>query len=273
MKKVKQFIIKNKLLFASIIVVVTIVIIAILSYFLIIKDKLIKSRMNNVNTINMVSTLRDNDEIEATRIVKANIVKITNTVTNFDVTQVGTGFFDKSGYVVTNSHIVDRQGTIKVTYNEKEYKAYIVSNDITSDVALLYVDGIEDENIQALAFGSTLDLQEPSTVICLGYALNLEGDATVTKGAFSGRRSAAGIEYLQSDAAVNPGMSGGPLINSKAELIGMNSLSSDNATINMSISSESLENIIAKLINNKEVNYVTGERPENALSSVLKETS
>jgi len=82
----------------------------------------------------------------------------------------------------------------------------------------------------------------------------------------------AGIEYLQTDAAINSGFSGGPLLNSKGEVIGMNSLANENATIGMSLSIETLENIMHKLINNQKVNYLETDRPQNALSSVLKET-
>ena len=71
---------------------------------------------------------------------------------------------------------------------------------------------------------------------------------------------------------INSGFSGGPLLNAKGEVIGMNSLANENATIGMSLSIETLDNIVRKLINNPKENYLTTDRPTNALSSVLKET-
>ena len=81
----------------------------------------------------------------------------------------------------------------------------------------------------------------------------------------------AGIEYLQTDAAINNGFSGGPMLTKDGYVVGLNSLANDNATIGMAISIESLQNIINKLIEDKDVTYLTSDRPVNALSSVLKE--
>ena len=77
--------------------------------------------------------------------------------------------------------------------------------------------------------------------------------------------------FLQSDLSLNTGNSGGPLINAKGELLGINTYATDNASIAMSISSESLEALINKLIEAEKTNYLEEERESNALSVVLKE--
>jgi len=176
----------------------------------------------------------------------------------------------KSLSLLTNSHIVDIKGDISIEYsNGKKSKAKLISNEIVSDVAILKVDEID---ALALPFGETLNIKTTDDLYAVGYAINLKGEASITKGILSARRSMAGIEYLQTDAAINSGFSGGPLLNSKGEVIGMNSLANENATIGMSLSIETLENIMHKLINNQKVNYLETDRPQNALSSVLKET-
>ncbi|MGE5456322.1 MAG: S1C family serine protease [Ignavibacteriales bacterium] len=225
------------------------------------------SKDTETKNINKITPLTNSNSAEAAELVKNNIVKIINKTSNGEI--IGTGFFHQSGYLVTNSHIVDIKGVINITYPNGDVKeASLISNDIQSDVAILHVNKPE---VKAMSFAETLDLRVTNPMYAIGYAYNLEGSATVTTGTLSAKRSAAGIEYLQSDAQVNPGCSGGPVINANGELLGMSSLASSNASIGMSISSESLSNIIEKLIKNKKVTYMTSKRPENALSSVLNE--
>ena len=220
-----------------------------------------------VNKINKVTTLETADSAKAVKLIKSNIVKITNDVGKGTI--VGTGFFHESGYLITNSHIVDIKGTITIEYNDgTEMEATLISNDITSDIAIL---STEEQKIPALSFGNTLELDITDELYAIGYPFVLEGEATVTKGILSARRSAGGIEYLQTDMSLSGGNSGGPLINAKAEVFGMTTYATENAKIGMSISSESLEAIIEKLIENKKVSYVEDNRKSNALSTVLKE--
>ena len=173
--------------------------------------------------------------------------------------------------MVTNSHVVDIKGEITIEYPDGSViPAQIYSNDIKSDIALLIVD---DVKIKALPLISTIDLEITDEVYSIGYQLNLEGDATVTKGILSAKRVASGIEFLQTDSAVNPGGSGGPVINDKGELLGMISLASENATLSFAISSDTLELYIDKLIKAPEITYITNKREGNALSAVLKEVN
>lgn len=230
-----------------------------------------KDKIDNNDVPNLVTgviqkvDLTNNDNILES--VKSHVVRITNNIGKNKI--VGSGFFIEDGYLVTNSHVVDIKGNITVEYSDgTTSNATLISNDITSDVALL---SVKEVNALAMNYGNTLNVKIANDLYAVGYAANLEGESSITKGILSARRSMAGIEYLQTDAAINSGFSGGPLLNKSGEVVGMNSLANDNATIGMAISSESLQNIITKLINDKKVSYLESDRPANALSSVLKE--
>ena len=222
---------------------------------------------NQVQLIKKTALLDKEDAAASAELIKENIVKITNEVKGTKVT--GTGFFHETGYLVTNSHVVDLKGTITITYYDgTTANATLVANDMTSDIAILSVEG---PKALALTFGSTLTLKVTDELYAIGYPFALEGEATTTKGILSARRSAGGIEYLQTDMSLNNGNSGGPLINAKAEVFGMITYATENASLGMSISVESLESIIQKLITKKETKYLENDREANALSTVLTE--
>ena len=221
-----------------------------------------------VSNLAQFEILSENNSAKAAELVKANVVKVINKIDE-NTSVIGTGFFDKSGYLVTNSHIVDVKGTITIEYeNGESSEAVIFSNDIISDIALL---AVENPLVKSVTYGNTLSLNITDDVYAIGYPFALEGEASVSKGILSARRSAGGIEFLQSDISLNIGNSGGPLINEKGEILGINTYATENASIGMSISSESLQSIIAKLIDSENVVYLEDDRPQNALSVVLTE--
>ncbi|MFT3934768.1 MAG: Do family serine endopeptidase [Chitinophagaceae bacterium] len=131
------------------------------------------------------------------------------------------------GYIVTNNHVVDHATDVTVTLNNrKDYKAKVIGTDANTDLALLK---IEATNLPVMAIGNSDDARLGQWVLAIGYPLNL--DVTVTEGIISAksrniginRQAAAPIEsFIQTDAAVNPGSSGGALINTNGELIGIN---------------------------------------------------
>jgi len=130
------------------------------------------------------------------------------------------------GYLVTNHHVVDRSTDIKVTMSDKrEYKARIIGSDASTDIALLKIDEV---GLPFVVFGNSDSIRVGEWVLAVGNPFNLE--STVTAGIVSakGRNinilgGGASIEsFIQTDAAVNPGNSGGALINTVGELIGVN---------------------------------------------------
>ncbi len=134
----------------------------------------------------------------------------------------GSGFIiDASGYIITNQHVIAGNKFIRViTYNGKSYNAEIVGSDDFHDVALLKIGG----NIfPTLEFGDSDSVQIGEKVIAIGNPLGLS--FTVTEGIVSALHRAGpnGLNnYVQTDVTLNPGNSGGPLIDKKGKVIGMN---------------------------------------------------
>jgi len=136
----------------------------------------------------------------------------------------------EDGYIVTNNHVVAGADEVEVTYsNKKTVKAKVIGTDPSTDLAVLKV---EDNNLPYLTYGNSDNVKLGEWVLAVGYPLNLE--TTVTAGIVSAKYRNIGINqrqaganavesFIQTDAAVNPGNSGGALVNARGELIGINS--------------------------------------------------
>src|SRR5579863_62101 len=133
------------------------------------------------------------------------------------------------GYIVTNNHVVDGADEITVTLsNHKSFKAKVIGTDPASDLAVVKIDA---QGLPFLLYGNSDDVKIGQWVLAVGYPLTLE--TTVTAGIISAkgrtldinrRQSQSPVEsFIQTDAAVNPGNSGGPLINPQGQLVGINS--------------------------------------------------
>jgi len=135
---------------------------------------------------------------------------------------VGSGFIiSAEGFVLTNAHVVDGADEVYVTLTDKrEFKAKVLGADVRTDVAVLKIDGA---NLPRLAMGDSGKIRVGEWVIAIGSPFNLEN--TVTAGIISAKSRETGdyLALIQSDVAVNPGNSGGPLINMRGEVIGINS--------------------------------------------------
>jgi len=135
---------------------------------------------------------------------------------------VGSGFIiSADGFVLTNAHVVEGADEVTVTLTDRrEFKAKVLGADRRSDVALLKLSA---NNLPYLRTGDSSKIRVGEWVVAIGSPFNL--DNTVTAGIISAKSRDTG-EYLpliQSDVAVNPGNSGGPLINMRGEVIGINS--------------------------------------------------
>ena len=135
---------------------------------------------------------------------------------------VGSGFITSAdGYVLTNAHVVDGADEVYVTLTDKrEFKAKVLGADARTDVALLKIEG---GKLPFLTIGDSSKIRVGEWVIAIGSPFNLE--STVTAGIISAKSRDTGdyLPLIQSDVAVNPGNSGGPLINMRGEVIGINS--------------------------------------------------
>ncbi len=129
----------------------------------------------------------------------------------------------KAGYVVTNSHVIEKADEILVTLKDnRQLKAKLIGTDPATDIAILQV---EAKNLTAVEIGDSDKLQVGDFVIAIGNPFGL--GQTVTSGIVSALgRTGLGIEsyenFIQTDASINPGNSGGALINLRGELIGIN---------------------------------------------------
>ena len=132
----------------------------------------------------------------------------------------GSGFVvDSAGYILTNEHVINGQPRLTVVFdNGVRLTARRVAVDAIRDIALLKV--IPSRTITMLPFATSV--REGEEVVALGYPLNLGDSMTVTKGIVSAFRTIRGVANIQTDAATNPGNSGGPLLNTNGEVVGMN---------------------------------------------------
>jgi S1-C subfamily serine protease len=167
--------------------------------------------------------------------VLPSVVNITSTtlVYNFFYGAVpqkgqGSGFIlDKAGHVLTNFHVVENANRgIKVQLsNKRSYDAKVVGTDKVHDLALLQIDA---PNLEPVTLANSSDLSVGQKVYAIGNPFGLSG--TMTRGIISSIRTIGSPEgapiedAIQTDAAINPGNSGGPLLNSRGEVIGINSM-------------------------------------------------
>jgi serine protease Do len=142
--------------------------------------------------------------------------------------QIGTGsgvIISEDGYIVTNNHVVKDASEIEITLNNKKsYKAKLIGTDSKMDIALLKIDS--DEKLAYSTFGDSDTVKVGEWVLAVGNPYNL--NSTVTAGIVSAKArniGTSGIQsFIQTDAAVNPGNSGGALVNTRGELIGINTM-------------------------------------------------
>jgi S1-C subfamily serine protease len=180
---------------------------------------------------------------------------------------LGSGFvIDKAGHVVTNYHVVHGANTIQVSFsNNERFKAKLVGVDPSTDVAVLKVD-VKSRALKALPLGDSDSVRVGDEVIAIGNPFGL--DRSVTAGIVSAvqRRIEApnrlSISHvIQTDAALNHGNSGGPLLNAQGEVIGVNAqietggVSEGNVGIGFAIPINTVKDVVADLIKHGKVEH------------------
>lgn len=145
------------------------------------------------------------------------------------IPQAGSGsgvIMSPEGYIITNNHVVAGASSIEVTLNDKRtYTAQVIGTDPTTDIAVIKVDATE---LPAITFGNSDQVKVGQWVLAIGNPFNLT--STVTAGIVSAKGRNIDIiqdnykieSFIQTDAAVNPGNSGGALVNTTGELVGIN---------------------------------------------------
>lgn len=135
----------------------------------------------------------------------------------------GSGFIiDSSGYILTNAHVVEGATTIYVTLTDhREFRAKLIGTDRRSDIALVKVEGT---GLPKLALGDSSKARVGEWVLAIGSPFGLENSVSAGILSAKGRENNDTIlPFLQTDVAINPGNSGGPLLNTRGEVIGINS--------------------------------------------------
>jgi putative serine protease PepD len=171
----------------------------------------------------------------------------------------GSGFvYDSSGHIVTNDHVVNDAQSISVKFwNGKTYDAQLVGSDSSTDLAVIKVDA-PDSQLHPLSLGVSSDLQVGDSVVAIGSPFGLE--ETVTSGIVSALHRSIDslnqgfriIDSIQTDAAINHGNSGGPLLDSSGQVVGVNAqIRSDSGGsdgIGFAIPSDTVRTIASQLI-------------------------
>jgi S1-C subfamily serine protease len=190
----------------------------------------------------------DADEQNNISVYRKNIgsvVNVTSKAVAFDffnglVPQEGQGsgfIIDRDGHVLTNYHVIADAQQVEVTlHNRKRYRATIVGSDRSHDLAIIQ---IKAPDLAPMVMGDSRNLQVGQKVYAIGNPFGLAG--TLTSGIVSSIRSVQEPggetidEAIQTDAAINPGNSGGPLLNSRGEVIGINTMIASNVGQNAGI--------------------------------------
>ena len=194
-------------------------------------------------TVASAAPAYDNEEQQNIAVYKKalpSVVNITSTEVRYDFfygpvpqTGQGSGFvLNKDGLILTNNHVIENGQRVEVTlYDKHKYKATVVTADKGHDLALLKIDA---PNLVPVTLAETsTGLMVGQRVYAIGNPFGLSG--TMTRGIISAIRSVRSPENgnpiedaIQTDASVNPGNSGGPLLNSRAEVIGINTMIASN---------------------------------------------
>ncbi len=173
-----------------------------------------------------ISTLeaRDRAIMDVVAMVEPSVVQIFVDLGGGDIGAGSGAIITSSGHVLTNRHVVDGAfAMIVILMDGTVYDATLTALHNTRDIAIIEIVSSRTD-FPAAVLGSSADVTVGETVVAIGfpYPFTIEGPATFTAGIVSAFRTDLGFDYIQTDAAVNPGNSGGPLVNLKGEVIGIN---------------------------------------------------
>jgi serine protease Do len=177
-----------------------------------------------------------------------------NQPTERKASSLGSGFIiDKNGTIITNNHVIKNAEDIVVRVGDKEYEAKVLGADPYSDLAVLKIEA--KEKFKPVKFGDSDKARVGDWVVAIGNPFGLGG--TVTSGIISARNRDINLtrydDFIQTDASINQGNSGGPLFNLNGDVIGINTAiiapgQSGSIGIGFAIPSNAASNVIAQLI-------------------------
>ncbi len=200
-------------------------------------------------------TLIEVFERAETGVVRVNVQRSVEVVST---NGVGSGFvFDKNGHVITNAHVVEKSDKLVVTFLDgRSYNAEVIGTDPSTDISVIRVDA-DPTLLKPLLIGDSSSLKVGMRVSAIGNPFGLSGSMTAGIVSALGRllpqESGFSIpDVIQTDAAINPGNSGGPLLNSRGEVVGINtaiqSATGEFTGVGFAIPSNTIAKIVPKLI-------------------------
>ena len=216
-------------------------------------------------TVNLAAKPADSDEMTAAEVyekVNSSIVGITVYNSAGNGSQASGVFYSNDGYIVTNDHIYSEVGAAKFkvyTSDGKEYDAKYVAGDQVSDLAVLKIDG---SGFTAAEFGNSEEIVYGENVVAIGRPSDATQASSITKGIISstGRRVKTTSNYsaklIQTDSAINPGSSGGALVNMYGQVIGITSSKLAGVSydaVGYAIPTKTMKRICEELIKNGKV--------------------
>lgn len=206
--------------------------------YLALKNNLTQTKTININPATFDTESEALSATEAyNKVAPAAVVVSTKSVTQGyfmhtqEVEGIGSGFIiNEEGYILTNYHVIQGAQEISVTLsNDVTTTAQVVNYDENQDVAMIKITDESVEIPATVELGDSDALQPGEEVIAIGTPLSTELSSTVTKGIISATSRSVAVEsgvtmnLIQTDAAINAGNSGGPLVNTKGEVVGINS--------------------------------------------------
>ncbi len=184
----------------------------------------LKTLEGDISQINPVLQSHINATVNLVKVIQPVITRISVNGDGFAVS--GSGFIIRSdGYVLTNQHVIDAAQSITLTLsNGDKYIGTVISADNTRDLALLKMDTARTD-FPVATMALTSDIIVGDDVVACGFplGLNLPGPASFTRGIISAIRTLNGLNFVQTDCEIDPGSSGGCLVNLNNEVVGMTS--------------------------------------------------
>ncbi|MDX1373627.1 MAG: trypsin-like peptidase domain-containing protein, partial [Nitrososphaeraceae archaeon] len=221
-----------------------------------------------INAIEKVS--KNVVNISSVRMITDQLLRI------FPIEGVGSGIIiNNQGHILTNYHVVDYARRLKVTLHDgKIFNAKVIGTDKLTDLAVLKIENNNYypplDGISPVELGNSDDLKVGQIVIAIGNPFGLTGGPTVTTGIISSLNRNIELEdgileLIQTDAAINPGNSGGPLVNSKGEIIAINTAKIPYAHgIGFAVPVNTAKTILQELIQHGKIN-----RPWLGVSTII----
>jgi len=173
----------------------------------------------------------------------------------------GTGFvYDGEGHIVTNEHVVSGGSEFRVRFHDgAQVSAEVIGKSVYNDLAILKVDP-KEHRLKPLPLGDSTNLEEGTIVVAMGNPLGFEG--SMTHGIVSGLNRLMNVQggfsipgVVQTDAPINRGNSGGPLLNLRGEVVGVNRAKADAENLGFAIPSDIVKSVVPQLIEDGEYPY------------------